>query len=104
MDTKSSFRKDIEKYIDKVPSGKVITYGDLAALAGHPYAARIVGGIAHYGSPELPWHRLVNRFGGLARGYHGGREAQSRHLLTEGVTTTNFIVDDFEERRWKPQD
>ena len=78
------------------------TYGDLAGLAGHAYASRVVGGIAHSGPVELPWHRVVNRFGGLASGYHGGREAQEAHLLAEGVTCTNFIVDNFQEKRWKP--
>lgn len=80
----------------------MITYGDLAGLAGHANAARIVGGIAHYGPTELPWHRLVNRFGGLALAFPGGREVQQQLLETEGVSCTDFIVDDFKERRWRP--
>lgn len=98
----ASFRQTVEECIARVPAGQVTTYGDLAALAGHPYAARIVGGMAHHGDTSLPWHRLVNRFGGLASGYHGGREVQARHLAAEGVTCTDFIVDNFEERRWRP--
>lgn len=98
----SEFRTKVEVLIAQVPAGKVTTYGDLAALAGHPYAARIVGGMAHYGNPELPWHRLVNRFGGLAAGYHGGRRAQKEHLEAEGVTCTDDIVDNFKEVKWKP--
>lgn len=98
----ASFRAEVESLMAQVPYGQVTTYGDLAALAGHPYAARVVGGMAHYGETSLPWHRLVNRFGGLASGYHGGREAQEKHLLDEGVTCTDFIVDNFELKRWKP--
>ncbi|RWZ78476.1 MAG: cysteine methyltransferase [Candidatus Microsaccharimonas sossegonensis] len=98
----SQFRKDVQALITKVPKGKVTTYGDLAAMAGHPYAARVVGGLAHYGDTELPWHRLVNRFGGLASGYYGGRELQEQHLLAEGISCTNFIVDNFKELRWLP--
>lgn len=98
----SDFRKKVEALMAQVPRGQVTTYGDLAALAGHPYAPRIVGGISHYGDIELPWHRLVNRFGGLASGYHGGREAQAEHLRAEGVTSTNHIVDNFKEIRWHP--
>lgn len=98
----NGFRAQVESFMAQVPAGKVTTYGDLAALAGHPYAARIVGGMAHYGDPELPWHRLVNRFGGLAAGYHGGRRTQAEHLAAEGVTCTNDIVDNFEEIRWRP--
>jgi methylated-DNA-protein-cysteine methyltransferase-like protein len=98
----SEFKRKVEKLMGQVPYGKVTTYGDLAALAGHPYAARIVGGMAHYGDTELPWHRLVNRFGGLASGYYGGREVQAEHLAAEGITCTNFVVDNFKELRWKP--
>ena len=85
-----------------VPQGKVTTYGDLAALAGQPAASRVVGGIAHYGDPSLPWHRLVNRFGGLASGYWGGRGAQVGLLEREGITCEDFKITDFEERRWRP--
>jgi len=98
----SEFREAVEALMARVPAGKVTTYGDLAALAGHAYAARIVGGMAHYGNPELPWHRLVNRFGGLAAGYHGGRKAQREHLEAEGITCTNDVVDNFEGIRWRP--
>lgn len=102
MAVDGTFRRDVEALMAEVPVGKVTTYGDLAALAGHPYAARIVGGMAHYGESSLPWHRLVNRFGGLAGGYPGGRETQAKHLLDEGIECTDFIVNDFEDRRWRP--
>jgi len=98
----SEFRQKVEELMAQVPAGKVTTYGDLAALAGHPYAARIVGGMAHYGNDELPWHRLVNRFGGLAAGYPGGREVQQIHLEAEGHTCTNFVLNNFKEIRWRP--
>jgi methylated-DNA-protein-cysteine methyltransferase-like protein len=103
MPTDSQFREDVYKIMAKVPDGRVTTYGDVAGLAGHAHASRIVGGIAHYGPTELPWHRLVNRFGGLASGFHGGREVQQQLLEAEGITCTDFIVDDFKERRWKPE-
>lgn len=101
----SKFRQDIEELMSKLPPGKVTTYGDLAATAGHPYAAQVVGGIAHFGNPNLPWHRLVNRFGGLASGYPyppGGRDGQAERLAADGIATTNHIVDNFEELRWRP--
>ena len=62
-----------------------MTSGQLAALAGNARAARIVGGIAHFGDPDLPWQRVVNRKGGLAAGYPGGRSAHKKHLEAEGV-------------------
>lgn len=97
-----SFKMAVYELMRQVPAGKVTTYGDLAGLAGHAQAARIVGGLAHYGPTELPWHRLVNRFGGLASGFPGGRDVQQQLLDADGVHCTNFKVDDFEVRRWRP--
>jgi methylated-DNA-protein-cysteine methyltransferase-like protein len=102
MSIQSDFQKRVCDLMAQVPEGQVTTYGDLAGLAGHAHASRVVGGIAHYGPTELPWHRLVNRFGGLASGFHGGREVQQQLLEAEGITCTNFIVDNFEGLRWKP--
>lgn len=98
-----NFRMKVEALMADVPYGQVTTYSDLAAMAGQPVASRIVGGIAHFGNPDLPWHRLVNRFGGLASGFHGGREVQAQLLENEGITCTNHIVDNFEKLRWKPE-
>lgn len=98
----SQFREKVYKLMAQLPEGEVTTYGDIAGMAGQANASRIVGGIAHYGPTELPWHRLVNRFGGLAAGFHGGREVQEQLLKAEGITCTNFTIDNFEERRWRP--
>ena len=97
-----NFRQKVEQVMSLVPYGQVTTYGDVAALCGLPLASRIVGGIAHYGNPALPWHRLVNRFGGLASGFPGGRAVQEELLAAEGVICTHYVVNNFEERRWKP--
>jgi methylated-DNA-protein-cysteine methyltransferase related protein len=98
----SNFREKVYELMAQLPEGKVTTYGDIAGMAGHANASRIVGGLAHYGPTELPWHRLVNRFGGLAAGFHGGREVQQQLLEAEGITCTNFVIDNFEELRWRP--
>ncbi len=98
----STFKQHVETIMSNIPYGRVITYGDVAALVGHPYASRIVGGIAHYGDPDLPWHRLVNRHGGLARGFPGGMEVQAQLLAAESISCTNYIVDNFEDLRWSP--
>ena len=104
MKPEGNFRARVEELMAQVPSGHVTTYGDLAGLAGQANASRIIGGIAHFSNTELPWHRLVNRFGGLASGFHGGRELQAQLLEAEGVHCTNHIVDNFEQRRWRPEE
>ena len=97
-----NFRERVEELMAQVPRGKVVTYGDLAGLAGSAGASRIVGGIAHYGNPDLPWYRLVNRFGGLAAGFPGGRVVQEQLLAEEGIHCTNYIIDNFKDIRWQP--
>lgn len=81
----SLFKDRVEALVAQIPEGRVMTYGQLAALAGNARAARIVGGIAHFGNPDLPWHRVVNKQGGLASGYPGGRTAHKRHLESEAL-------------------
>lgn len=103
MQPDGNFREKVCALMAQVPYGQVTTYGDIAGLAGHANASRIVGGIAHYGPTELPWHRLVNRFGGLALAFPGGREVQQQLLEAEGITCTDFIVDNFKELRWQPE-
>ncbi len=85
METEKEFSKRVCALVAQIPKGRVMTYGQLAALAGNARAARIVGGIAHFGDPDLPWQRVVNKKGGLAAGYPGGRAAHKQHLEAEGV-------------------
>lgn len=79
-----------------------MTYGQIAALCGSPLAARIVGGIAHFGDPALPWQRVVNKQGGLASGYPGGRAAHAEHLKSEGITVSNEGKVDVASLLWWP--
>ncbi len=70
-----------------------MTYGQIAALCGNPRAARIVGGIAHFGDPKLPWQRVVNKQGGLASGYPGGKQGHKAALEAEGISVNDYYVD-----------
>ena len=99
----SSFRARIEDLVRQIPHGRVMTYGQLAALAGSPRAARIVGGVAHYGDPDLPWQRVVNKQGGLASGYPGGRAAHAAALQAEGVAISDDGRVDVRELLWWPE-
>jgi methylated-DNA-[protein]-cysteine S-methyltransferase len=58
-----------------IPAGATATYGDVAAAAGSPGAARAVGKInaANRLAPVVPCHRVVGA-DGLLRGYAGGLE------------------------------
>jgi methylated-DNA-protein-cysteine methyltransferase-like protein len=96
------FKERVEVLVAQIPKGRVMTYGQLAALAGSPNAARIVGGIAHFGNPDLPWQRVVNKHGGLASGYPEGRKGHKVHLEQEGVKVTEDYKVDVERLIWWP--
>jgi alkylated DNA nucleotide flippase Atl1 len=71
-------------------------------LAGQPYAARIVGGIAHFGNPGLPWQRVVKKSGSLAEGYPGGLSGHKQVLEAEGIEVSNDYRVDVERLLWWP--
>ncbi len=105
MDTVDpNFRVRVEALVAQIPKGRVMTYGQLAALCGNARAARIVGGIAHFGDPDLPWQRVVNRQGGLASGYPGGRQGHKAHLEAEGVHVDDEHTVNIRELLWWPPD
>ena len=94
-------RDRVYSLMAQLPDDKVTTYGDIAAFAGSPRAARIVGGIAHMGPDNLPWHRLVNAQGGLAIGFPGGQDVQRQLLMQNGIVCNEqWKVVDFKMRRW----
>lgn len=100
----SQFRERVYKVVARIPKGRVTTYGAVAAAAGAAWAAWEVGQIAHYGPSDLPWQRVVNKSGGLARGYtSGGFEAHKRDLEAEGIEVDeDYRVANFKELLWQP--
>lgn len=98
----SNFRERVEAIVRQIPRGRVMTYGQLAALCGNARAARIVGGIAHFGDPDLPWQRVVNKQGGLASGYPGGREGHRQVLEQEGVKVSREYNIMIQKLLWWP--
>jgi O-6-methylguanine DNA methyltransferase len=82
---KDDFTARVLAAVRRVPYGRVATYGEIAALAGRPRAARAVGNIMRTcGRPDVPCHRVIAAGGRL--GGYGGSEALKRALLlSEGV-------------------
>lgn len=85
----AEFKDRVYAYVAMIPKGKVMTYGQIAALAGAAWAAWEVGQIAHTGPSDLPWQRVVNKQGGLAPGYPGGQEGHKQVLEAEGLAVSD---------------
>ena len=98
-----SFVEEIYSLVERIPRGRVMTYGQIATLCGHPMAARVVGQVAHWGPPQLPWQRVVHWNGLLASGFScGGYEAHKQLLEAEGVAVDRRYRVDLNELLWWP--
>ncbi len=78
----------VRSLVAAVPSGRVVTYGDIAAVAGLS-SPRIVGWIMRTDSSDLPWHRVITASGRPARHL---RTRQLELLRAEGVLATDGKV------------
>ncbi|ECG8257422.1 MGMT family protein [Salmonella bongori] len=101
MDIQDTFPQRVWQIVASIPEGFVMTYGDVARLAGSPRAARQVGGVLKR-LPEdsnLPWHRVVNRHGAISlTGPDLQRQRQA--LLAEGVVVSGSGQIDLQRYRW----
>lgn len=99
----SDFAKRVYGLVARIPTGRVMTYGQIAACCGAAWAAWEVGQIAHAGPPDLPWHRVVNKQGGLAAGWPGGgKSAHAERLRAEGVEVSDDCIVDIKKLLWNP--
>lgn len=82
-----SLSERIAAAVAAVPPGTVATYGEIAAVAGNPRAARQVVRVLNVWSRgrSLPWHRIVNRHGTISLPPGDGYELQRSLLESEGV-------------------
>lgn len=98
------FSQKVYELLRTVPKGKVVTYGQLAKMAGNAKAARAVGMIMakNPNAPVVPCHRVIASDGSL-HGYsgEGGVSTKKKMLLSEGVV---FIGDkvDLSQSVWNP--
>jgi methylated-DNA-protein-cysteine methyltransferase-like protein len=100
----SSYER-IWRVVRRIPKGRVSTYGQVAALAGLPRQARLVGYALH-ALPEardVPWQRVVNAQGRIsARGLSEYEALQRKRLEREGVRFDARDRIDLARYGWKP--
>ena len=74
----------IRQTVRLIPKGKVATYGEVAAAAGYPGAARQVAWALRNSDGMLPWHRVIGAGGRISLPGAAGMEQRLR-LESEGV-------------------
>lgn len=94
------FTRRVLHVLRRIPQGRVVTYGDVARMAGRPGAARAVGQIMRRADePGLPYHRVIAA-GGRLGGFGRLPQMKADLLTAEGHTVRRGRVVGFKTRRW----
>lgn len=104
MESGTLFQQDVWRALLTIPSGEVMTYGQIAAAVGKPGAARAVGQAVGSNpfSIVVPCHRVVGSDGALT-GFGGGLATKERLLLGEGRADASHQRERTEQRKnFKP--
>ena len=100
----SDFARAILRVVRRVPHGRVVSYGGVAAMAGRPGAARAVGSVMQALRDEdpVPWWRVINAQGGISPGGSLHRAQVQRALLeAEGVRFDRQGRADWDRYGWQ---
>lgn len=89
------FTKEVISIIKNIPSGRVMSYGQISRVAGNPRGARQVARILHSMSRKhgLPWHRVINAQGKISIKDEALYYEQKMSLESEGVGCAGGHVD-----------
>ena len=96
--SRSDFTHRVLAVVRRIPVGRVASYGEVAAAAGRPRAARAVGNIMRdCTARDVPCHRVIAAAGRLG-GYGGNLELKRALLRAEGILVSGNRVRDYRER------
>ncbi len=99
----SPFIQTVLDIVSAIPRGRVLTYGQVALIAGVPRGARQVGRVLYSYGGTVPWQRVVNHYGGLSTYKVGTGELQRALLRAEGVRFRKDGTLDLEKYGWHPR-
>ncbi|MBN3554302.1 MGMT family protein [Fictibacillus nanhaiensis] len=99
------FTENVITIIKNIPSGYVMSYGQIARIAGNPRSARQVVRILHSMSKkhDLPWHRVINAKGEIGIQDEELFHTQKSRLENEGVQFKGKNRVDIEAYRYSPE-
>lgn len=101
----SHFAQKVIQVVSEIPSGKVVSYGQVAAYIGAPRAARQVGWTLKHLEEDvsLPWWRVINNKGVISidGNLYNDKRLQKQLLEQEGILVTDDYILDIEQYRFK---
>jgi len=100
--TENNYFQLVYEVVKRIPSGKVVTYGEIAQFLGNPRNARTVGYAMHSCDDSLPWYRVIMKSGKLPfEETDSSSSKQKKYLEKEGVTFLANGRVNLEKHRWK---
>ena len=98
------FTKRTIDIIQSIPEGRIMTYGQIASLAGNSRGARQVVRVLHSMSHihDLPWHRVINAKGEIAIKDDESHFVQVALLKSEGIEIDENERINVEKYRYHP--
>ena len=98
------YRERVYAVVRQIPTGKVMTYGQLAIILGEGYTARTVGYVMHGSDEGVPWQRVINSQGKCSTGRLTiPMNLQQELLEAEGVVFNTSGKCDLSEFQWFPE-
>lgn len=99
------YRERVYEIVHDIPSGKVMTYGQIAEILGAGYTPRTVGFVMHGADTnKVPWQRVINSKGACSTGKMTlPINLQQKMLEDEGVVFNEKGCCDLKEYLWLPE-
>jgi len=100
-----NYREKVYRIVREIPSGRVMTYGQIADILGEGYTARTVGYVMHAAETEnVPWQRVINSQGSCSTSkLFLPYNVQQKMLEDEGLAFNEKGKCDLEKYRWFPE-
>jgi len=99
-----NYRERVFEIVRQIPSGRVMTYGQIAEILGENYTPRTVGFVMNSATEDVPWQRVINAQGACSTGHIIlPVNLQQQMLESEGVIFNEKGRCDLKKYRWQPE-
>ena len=99
-----NYRERVFEIVRQIPSGRVMTYGQIAEILGENYTPRTVGFVMNSATEDVPWQRVINAQGACSTGHIIlPVNLQQQMLESEGVVFNEKGRCDLKKYRWQPE-
>jgi methylated-DNA-protein-cysteine methyltransferase related protein len=101
----SKYQERVYEIVREIPAGRVMTYGQIAAMLGAGYTPRTIGYVMHAADTEnIPWQRVINSQGACSTGKMMlPVNLQQKMLADEGIKFNEKGRCDLNIYRWFPE-